>query len=567
MTRNCVFEGMWLVSHVEKRGLRITFDRNATVIRGENDTGKSAVIKSLFGSMGASMPSVHSRWKTARVRTLLRFAVGQRSYFMWSNSGLFGLFNADGQHIATYRSVSEELAPALADLFEFRLMLQTQDGRRATPTPAFQYLPFYIDQDTGWAKPLSSFDRLQQFVEWRRELVDYHLGISTREHVQNAVDEAVILDEIASIDAEMAGLAHARKTLEGDLPPMAFDASITGYQEAVDELLGYCEELRRREEQYRLRLQSLELERIRLEAQREIVATVRGDLEDDYGHAVRELPDESVECPLCGAVYENSFAERFAIAEDENRCNDLLADIDERLAQVAKKIESQRRSLDEADGESKRVQELLGRKHGQVTLQLLIQTEGRREMGSRISAEEARLKAARATQGARQVQSHARHVELLRQAREVRRSVLDEHERRMTRYVEQLRLNSWPREQWSKLEGLMRESGSDQPRAILAYTFSILHGIAQHGQSTFFPIVIDSPRQQDIDAVNYRAMLEFVRSERPAGGQLILGLVDDLGMDFGGSTIGLTQPDYALRCEEYAGVAEYMQPFEKATLA
>ena len=39
------------------------------------------------------------------------------------------------------------------------------------------FLPFYIDQDTGWNKTWASFDRLSQFKKWRQPVAEYHTGI------------------------------------------------------------------------------------------------------------------------------------------------------------------------------------------------------------------------------------------------------------------------------------------------------------------------------------------------------------------------------------------------------
>ena len=52
-------ENMLLVSHREKKARKIDFDPEVTVIKGENDTGKSSVIKSIQTAFGASPHNVH----------------------------------------------------------------------------------------------------------------------------------------------------------------------------------------------------------------------------------------------------------------------------------------------------------------------------------------------------------------------------------------------------------------------------------------------------------------------------------------------------------------------------
>jgi hypothetical protein len=78
------------------------------------------------------------------------------------------------------------------------------------------------------------------------------------------------------------------------------------------------------------------------------------------------------------------------------------------------------------------------------------------------------------------------------------------------------------------------ETGSDLPRATLAYYFSILEMMQNFTDTTICPLVIDSPNQQDQDPKNLPTILKFIRDKRPTDTQLVLGLVDDCNVDFGG---------------------------------
>jgi hypothetical protein len=95
------------------------------------------------------------------------------------------------------------------------------------------------------------------------------------------------------------------------------------------------------------------------------------------------------------------------------------------------------------------------------------------------------------------------------------------------------------------------EQGSDLPRALLAYYFAILHVMTKHSTSTFCPMVIDSPNQQDQDRTNMVRMLNFIRDKRSADSQLILGLVDQFGVDFGGDVIELEDKHQLLSDDDY----------------
>lgn len=162
---------MLLVSHLEKRARKVIFHPRATVIRGENDTGKSSIIKSIYHAFGAEPSNIHRRWKRANVSYLVKFSVDGTNYQIYRHGRSFSLFS-ENELLGTYDSVTNELAPKLARILNFKLFLLRHDGEPATPPPAYLFLPFYIDQDIGWVKNWSSFEKLKQFKNWRKDVVN-----------------------------------------------------------------------------------------------------------------------------------------------------------------------------------------------------------------------------------------------------------------------------------------------------------------------------------------------------------------------------------------------------------
>ena len=148
--KNLRLRNMLLVSHREKKARKIEFHQNVTVIKGENDTGKSSVIKSIPFAFGANPHQIHPKWKDADVAILVRFYLDDVPYAIYRHRNSFSLFDALDNEIGTYSSVTLELAPVLAKLFDFNLKLSDRDGNLVTPPPAYLMLPFYIDQDKGW---------------------------------------------------------------------------------------------------------------------------------------------------------------------------------------------------------------------------------------------------------------------------------------------------------------------------------------------------------------------------------------------------------------------------------
>jgi len=560
--RICRFDAMWVVSHAEKSGRMLQFDEKTTVIRGENETGKSALIKSIYHCFGAEPPRQSQEWKAARANVLVRFKVDGAVWHMLRAGDRFGLFDKNGDLHGKYASVTDELAPALAELFGFRMTLVNQQNVRQTPTPAYMFLPFYVDQDQGWSANLASFRNLRQFRDWRHELVDYMVGVYPGEYY--ALDHRIRQLEEGMLGpmSKMDALDELRSELRVKFRGPDFDVEIAEFGAAVDELLATCAVLKDWEEKYRTDLQRLESEKLLLEAQLAVVKRVKSELTADYEYSTYDLPEGAIACPLCGQEYSNSFEERFSIARDEHRCLDLMLEISQELAD--KELESirQRESLNRAVSEYEGIRRLLVEKQGDVTLSQLIRTAGRKELLSTLKEQRDAVEMALGRMAADTASAKERKRTLVRSGKEKRELVEADYHLRMEQYLEILNVQNLPEDRWGSIEAQIQESGSRLPRAALAYAVALVHLVRAHGDAAYFPLVIDSPRQQDQDRANYRRVLEFIRDRLPDNTQLILGLFDDLGVDFGGRVIDMVEKRRALSPLEYDAVAKYTDAFE-----
>lgn len=557
------FEEMILISNSERRGRRIKFHPKATIIRGPNDTGKSSLIKSLFLTFGAIPTNVHPRWKSAKVTTLVRFSVDQARYTIYRHGNSYTLFSGRDEYLGTYTSITNDLAPMLGEIFKFRLTMLDRNGVARVPPPAYLFLPFYIDQDHGWSRNWSSFERLSQFKNFRKDVVYYHTGMRPNEwYILNAHAKALEAQRQEPLERERV-LQSVMHRFEAQLSNADFDFDLINYKKEINRLLRRCEELGQAEQQYKEKLVELETERIRLTAQKEIVIHARKELDADYLYA-HQLDEDSVDCPLCGTNFSNDIGERFAIAQDEDRCVGLLQEIDERLVDLEDKISRHQASLTEFGNELKRVNSILSEKKGRVTLRSVIEAQGKREMSSTLKSD---LESTREMIGnfdtqLRQVQEGIRQLDDKRTKERISASYQD----RMHHYCNFLNVRELADNAFTHMDADIKESGSDLPRALLAYFLSITGTIKQYGYYSSFPLVIDAPNQQEQDPNNLKRMLHAIRDERPDGTQLIMALVDDLGVDFEGSTIELAETNYSLLLEDYDELAEEVRLYADINL-
>lgn len=552
--KNLRLQKLHLISDRERRGRSIEFHPSATVIKGGNDVGKSSIAKSIFGSLGAQAGVVHPRWKSAAPTTLLEFSVDGVGYRILQDGPVFTLFDESSRPLSTHTSVTNGLGPVLADLLNFRLRLRSRAGELIQAPPAFCFLPFYCDQDKGWGDAWSSFARLSQFANWKNETINYHVGITSPAYY-------IALSRLAEAELDrhepqksLDGLLLIkRKAVANNVADLDVEIDPSVFAEEIGLLLQRASELAAIREKKRIAISELSNQRLQIQAQKEILERARKELHADYVFATEQLGDE-IECPTCGQIHANSFAERFSIAQDEARTGDLLTEILERAAATDQQLAAARRALTEATTQDNEIQVLLTKKRGQVTFAQLLERAGQKAFSSQLD-EQIRDSSALLANIDGQIAEAQAAIEASKSA-DRRRAILDHYMSLMTENLSYLSVTSLSESDYGRIDFALNETGSDRPRAVLAYMFAILQLIWTSPSSNRCPIVLDSPNQQDQDPDNHKRMLEFIRDFRPDESQLVLFAVDDCGIDFGGSVQVLDEEDYALSTVMYEEVSQ-----------
>lgn len=563
--KNLIFRELLLISHSERRAKRIRFHPKVTIIKGENDTGKSSVIKSLYAALGANSAEVHPKWNKADVFLFLTFEVSGTTYKILRMRDRYALFTKNDILLGTYKRVGSELAPKLADLFNFKLVLVDREKREVVPPPAYLFVPFYLDQEHSWSKSMSSFDRLQQISNWRKDVISYHTGIKPNEYYQLRAKCRVMENGKLEPLGQERLLLKFKERFGRETLSNAVTLDIGVFEAEVKELMVKCDILKIKEEKFRQNLFELESERIRLEAQKNIVTHAQRELDADYLYTNILPVDDVIACPTCGQEYENHFAERFRIANDHQKCVTLLQDILTRLDELNKKIAEHRKSLQETNLEIKEIEQIMNRKSGDISLVNLLKSMSSEHITSTISEniQEVRTEIGEIDSKIREAEEELKKFEDKNRVT----TICDYYKDVMGRNLCNLNVSNVSPKSYSRIESGIKETGSDMPRAILAYNFAILATIAKHGTSVMCPIVIDSPNQQDQDVKNYDGILRFIRDNIPSGSQSIIGLVDDYNINFGGDVIIMGEKLHALSLREYDEIAAELKPFEVAVMA
>lgn len=562
--KRLLFEKLTLLSNKESRGLSLKFDKKATILKGENDVGKSSIIKTLLRTFGTEPHKETDRWKNAQIVSFVEFSVDEAKYGLLRSRDSYALFDGEKKLIASFSGVTNGLSPHLAKLFNFHLSLSSRGEETTQATPAFLFLPFYADQDRSWVSALEGFERLSQFQNYRRDVVWFHTGIRPNEYYIAKAEkmEAEQAQEQEKRNRDI--VMHAVRRVHDLFKDNDFSLRLDDFQKEVDELVQEGRKLSDKERSLKDKIVSLRNLQLAIDSQLSIVVHAASELTQDFDFAAVKL-DDTVECPTCGAHYQNSVAERFAIAADEDRCRELIEELQDekkRLREEYDKVIEESRLVQE---ELSRIDELLASKKGDINLREILQSEGKKEVKEALEADVRKINLVIGELDQRITEADRR----MKDATDTRRSrkIKDFYRERMGVFLDELSVRSTESQRYDRIDCTINESGSDGPRALLAYQFAILHTINEFSSSTFCPIVIDSPNQQDQDEVNWARIRNFIKDRTPEMGQLILGLVDDGETQFGGNVYEFDKKYHVLRDEQFEDCAKLIRPLQDAMIS
>lgn len=553
--KNLRFHELLLLSRSERRARRVKFHPKANVIRGPNGTGKSSLLKSLYWTLGAEPSHIHPRWREANVAASLRISIDDLFIRVIRFGNRYCIFDHADTFIAAFPGVTSGLSSYFANLFDFHLLLPTRGGD-AQATPAFLFLPFYLDQDNGWTSPHESFAQLGQFVAPRKDTLEFHTGIRPSEYYEAKSRQTKAEIGLQPLRAQRSALQGVLSTIDARLATLSFDLDLSIYQAEIRRLLERCNALRDVEDSRKRSMVDAFAYKRAVEEQQTAVQDALQELRADREYAARIA--DPVICPTCHALYSNGFAERFEIALDEDTCITLLSELKDQEHDAANRWEQARESVSDARETIAEIEQILSIKRGEIALADVLRKEGQKDVSRELQNQIAELdqKIGRLDGDKTAASSDMKQFE----DRKRRQVILEFYRAEMSRLLMRLDVSNLTEASYKDLHCTIKESGSHLPRAILAYFYSLLHTIGNYSTSTFCPVVIDSPHQQDQDADNWARILDCIRAEQPGDAQLILATSSDTGFDFGGNILDLSVKDQLLLDDDFEPVSRELLP-------
>jgi chromosome segregation ATPase len=390
-------------------------------------------------------------------------------------------------------------------------------------------------------------------------VLEYHTGLVSREYWQNVNETRLAQARAAEVKEEIRKRVRSREEVVNHMGGSPVPLNGAAFAQHLEGLASVATELRRELEASKEETLAQRHRLALVAEQQQIVSDAYRELTGDFEYLTEEVPDTLVECPTCGAQYENSVSERFSIARDASRCSQamlqLAAEAKGAEALVAEAERSQaaiRSRFDEAS-------RLLNEPVGDVQVKDLIRSESVREVLGAFDSLVRPLSAELSDLLVKVAELDGRRNALV--DRKWRKSINEEYKELMASYLGALNVSKLPESCYRTIRSQVRDSGSENIRALIAQFAALLHIIARFGDTVLCPAVVDSPNQHGQDDVNMPAILEFLFAKVPRGMQMIVGVEKLHGVRVPGTVVRLTERDNLLRQEEFASITKLFDSY------
>jgi ferredoxin-like protein FixX len=510
---NVTFRNILIVDTAKYTAKYVQFQKGLNVITSsENHVGKSSLAKSLYYTLGAEI-DYDPHWDKNNKLYCLNFSVDDKSYKIVRQKKNFLLFK-DELLVAECSSVTKELTPKLNEVFDFSIHLPDRNQKSVLAPPVFTYLPYYIDQDSGWGtEPYESFANLDQFKKTDRiKSLYYHLGVYNKHSVETM---ASIEHNKSEIERLQESINRSEITLEQIIPEVQELIPANDVEELEKMLLPSKQKIEKI-------ISELIKVRERIQKLQSNLLQHRNHLKTVAAHDKNETIDSKQIvniCPNCGYEYDTEFSARVRKIYNVENEDYLVQQIRYIITSLETTIADEEKRYIELMGQLKTAESILSKANDQYDT--YVKYRGLMSTITRMHQTIGESKA-RQDEYVKENKNKSKELKDLPNKKEV-----DE------KYIEDTRSNiislgAWDNDYNGKI-GLLKPlkgQGTLSSKIILAQYIALFSTMESAGVSRIrFPFVVDSPRTKE-PSVNSSVEILNMISEISSLPQIILVTMD-----------------------------------------
>lgn len=540
------FKTLYIYSISEKRAKRIDFDGNKTMITSNSKDGtkrgKSIIMKSLYHSMGADC-YFDDKWNDYEKIYIIKFAIDGADYYLFRSNNLFKLFDSDKKII--FKTVHHhDLAENLKKITGFAVELpnRKEDKLEITP-PAYNYLPYFIDQDHLNGPNFSSFKNLTQYKDFKEKVLLYHFGVFNSEYFNK-------IKELETVNANILELNKKIEFYTEMLNKIFSDVKSISYVKNIDKLRSEIANYQHEYSTISVSLSKIKDELIKLRNEEYDISSGLNELKK-----IRKNNDKDIKCllnkkcPYCDSSIDLSnklIIRKYGVVDD---IVSMVIRLQSSLEEIELEIVAKEKEYQKWLAKLSEYREMISSKNEEVND--AIKHQGYMEVKDGILEEYSALK-----QLLNDLEVQAKNLnKQIRQYNKLKKLVNDKYYELMLKDKIRFRLEEINPNKLKKITSVYEAGGSNKPITTVMWYMNLIRIKNEFNKDAIsFPIVFDSPNNAETDFDKKIEVYKYLIDNVESNNQLIVSGIGygedgftDLGFD---NVIHLENEKYKLLCEK-----------------
>ena len=536
---NLAFKRLVVASDTLKSGNQFEFKPRFNLITAnDNSVGKSTLAKLLFWALGGD-PVFDVTWAGFDVRCLVDFSVGNETYQAGRYGNIMFLRRPNGEW-EKFPKITGAYSDAFAEIVGFEALLPSRSDstKLETPPPAFYFLPFYVDQQRSWSQAWNGFTNLEQYAKWQKTIIEYHTGYLRPEFFTFEEKIAAQNLEKKAAEGEVKKIETAIDVVKTYVPQSSKMVTLSKdeFDTLASEVSDDIAKLQAKQEDLLGTIAEIQTERVYLQGQLDLATIASSELDKDYTFSVECVEGETLLCPLCGTVHDNSSPSRATILADKDEADRQVIQINGKIERLNKELSNFQRNLESTRAEIDEINKKYKSLEPSGTLEnpeIATESSFLDSIASRAVQKHVQRTMETKTALIRSIKSTNRNLKAEQKkllTKEEREELNAAFKNSLTSYLQELNaqgVNLAPVESpldYKKIHG--SGGAAESTRGILAYYMSVIRQAHTAENEAFPAIVIDTPNQQEQADFNYEKILQFLMGAVPSNAQLILCAMD-----------------------------------------
>lgn len=515
---NVIFEKIYIFDILSKQAIATKFEEGVNVVTSSSvdgtDRGKSVLLRSLYHVLGADA-HFDKKWKNEDKVYLLEFTIDLKKYFIYRHRKVFKIFD-DLLNIIFQTSSRTELSEYLSSLWSFEIFLPNKKTEKLEiAPPAYTYVMNFIDQDNYDGTNFNSFNYLTQYSNFKPDVIYSQLGICDKQYFERVKNKQNLQEKIKVSEVKYEKASEMKEKTSSLLGNVIVPDNIKELEKELSIRSKEYDEILKSMNESRYLLTSLRNEKYELE----VALTQIQRFKDNKESELRNILKQDI-CPECHSILADTTdlrSKRYNSIEDSTYIGDSIYEDLERTKhkiklaetdyiELSKRMESYKKDINLTKNEIDNYASYMGLNnlYNSLNNDMFLEYQVQTELNDRLEIIDEELK----------------------KVAEEKSDLNKKYYEIIDKLVIKFGLNELEDSQYKVVNRVFCASGSNKPISTVIWYFT-LNNLKKYynANSLFLPMVLDSPKNAEMDDDKEQALIEFILEESPNHSQLIFSSI------------------------------------------